>query len=71
MRDDRGTHAKVGRAMTITGHARRPFLLTLAAWAFMLTGAGGILKDVLPLATGGRAALDGLLGEGDAMLAFI
>jgi len=51
--------------------SRRPLLLTLAAWAFILTGAGGILKDVLPLATGGRPALQGLLGEGLPMLAVI
>jgi len=45
--------------------------VTLAAWAFILVGAGGILKDVFPLITGGRPALDVLLGEGVAMLAFI
>jgi hypothetical protein len=27
----------------------RPLSLTIAAWAFILVGAGGILKDVLPL----------------------
>ncbi len=51
--------------------ARRPLLLTLAAWAFILTGAGGILMNVLPLVTGGRPALEGLLGEGVPMLALI
>jgi hypothetical protein len=39
---------------------------------FILVGAGGILKDVLPLAGPDRAAtLHGLLGEGVPMLAFI
>jgi hypothetical protein len=46
--------------------------VTIAAWAFILVGAGGILKDVLPLAGPDRAAaLLGLLGEGVPMLAFI
>ena len=50
----------------------RPVSLTLAAWAFILVGAGGILKDVLPLAGPDRSsALRGLLVEGAPMLAFI
>lgn len=49
----------------------RPVRVSVAAWAFILVGAGGILKDVLPLAGGGRPALDALLVEGVPMLAFI
>jgi hypothetical protein len=50
----------------------RPLSVTLAAWAFIVVGAGGILKDVLPLGGAERAAaLDALLVEGAPMLAFI
>jgi hypothetical protein len=49
----------------------RPLPLTLAAWAFILTGAGGILKDIVPLVTGGAPARQGLLAEGASMLAVI
>jgi hypothetical protein len=50
----------------------RPLTVTLAAWAFIVVGAGGILKDVLPLGGAERAAaLDALLVEGAPMLAFI
>jgi hypothetical protein len=46
--------------------------LTLVAWAFILVGAGSILKDLLPLVGAGRsAALTGLLVEGAPMLTFI
>jgi hypothetical protein len=39
--------------------------VTLAAWVFIIVGAGGILKDVLPLLGPDRAdAFRGLAGEG-------
>jgi hypothetical protein len=51
---------------------RRPISLTIAAWLFILVGAGGILNDVLPLLAPDRsAAMSGLLAEGAAGLAFI
>jgi hypothetical protein len=51
--------------------ARRPLLLTLAAWAFILVGGGGILKDLVPLVAGGPGARAAVLGEGAPMLALI
>ena len=51
---------------------RRPLLLTLGAWAFILVGAGGILKDVLPLLGPDRAsAWAGLMVEGPVGLSLI
>jgi hypothetical protein len=51
---------------------RRPISLTLTAWVFIVVGAGGILKDVLPLLGPGRAAaLAALRFEGPAGLALI
>ena len=51
---------------------RRPLMVTLAAWVFIVVGAGGILKDVLPLLGPGRAsAWAGLMAEGPAGLSFI
>jgi hypothetical protein len=51
---------------------RRPISVTLTAWAFIVVGAGGILKDVLPLLGPGRAAaLAALRFEGAAGLALI
>lgn len=51
---------------------RRPRSITAAAWLFILVGAGGILKDVLPLAgPGGSSALKALLVEGPVGLALI
>ena len=42
--------------------AERPRAITAAAWVFIVVGAGGILKDVLPLlGPGGASALEGLL----------
>jgi len=39
--------------------------ITLAAWLFIVVGAGGILKDVLPLlGSGGPGAREALLVEG-------
>jgi len=52
--------------------AARPFSLTLAAWAFILVGAGSILKDVVPLVGPDHAsALRGLLAEGGVGLSLI
>ena len=51
---------------------RRPISLTLTAWLFIAVGAGGILKDVLPLLGPGRAAaIAALRFEGPAGLAVI
>ena len=50
----------------------RPRSLTLSAWLFIAVGAGGVLRDVLPLVgPDRRAALAALLVEGPANLAFI
>ena len=50
----------------------RPLSLTLAAWLFIVVGAGGILKDVLPLLGPGRqSAIAALRVEGPAGLALI
>ena len=50
----------------------RPRSLTLSAWLFIVVGAGGVLKDVLPLAgPDPRAALTALMVEGPAGLAVI
>ena len=52
--------------------AERPRAITAAAWVFIVVGAGGILKDVLPLlGPGGASALEGLLVEGPVGLALI
>lgn len=65
---DRGP--RDGASVPRAGH--RPVLLTLAAWAFILVGAGGILKDIVPLAGPDRsAALAALRFEGPLGLAFI
>ena len=57
--------------MSLAADRARPWSLTLAAWAFILVGAGGILKDVVPLVTGGAEARAGVLAEGVPMLALI
>ena len=50
----------------------RPVSLTLAAWVFIVVGAGGILKDLLPLLGPDRpSAVAALNGEGPASLALI
>jgi hypothetical protein len=50
----------------------RPRLIALVAWLFIVVGAGGILKDVLPLlGPGASAAREGLLVEGVSGLALI
>jgi hypothetical protein len=50
----------------------RPLSVTLAAWLFIVVGAGGILKDVLPLLGPDRAdAFRGLTGEGPLGLTLI
>jgi hypothetical protein len=50
----------------------RPLSVTLAAWLFIIVGAGGILKDVAPLLGPDRgAAFRGLASEGPLGLALI
>ena len=50
----------------------RPLSLTLSAWLFIIVGAGGILKDVLPLVGPDRqSAIAALRVEGPAGLALI
>jgi hypothetical protein len=47
------------------GETTRPRSVTVAAWLFIVVGAGGIAKDVLPLvAPGAAAAFEALLAEG-------
>jgi hypothetical protein len=53
------------------GRPRRPIVLTAAAWAFVLVGGGGILKDVLSLVVGPPDARRAVVAKGAAMLALI
>jgi hypothetical protein len=51
---------------------RRPRAIVAAAWVFIVVGAGGILKDLLPLlGSGAASAREGLLAEGLVGLALI
>jgi hypothetical protein len=57
--------------VSLAADRARPWPLTLAAWAFILVGSGGILRDVVPLVAGGAEARAGVLAEGVPMLALI
>jgi len=57
---------------TMVDDSRRPLSLTLAAWLFILVGAGGILKDLVPLVGPDRVgAVRALAFEGPFGLALI
>jgi hypothetical protein len=50
----------------------RPLPVTLAAWLFIIVGAGGVLKDLVPLLGPHRAdAMRGLAAEGALALTMI
>ena len=50
----------------------RPLSVTLAAWLFIIVGAGGVLRDVVPLLGPDRAhAIRALATEGAPGLAII
>ena len=57
---------------TVPQPTRRPRAIVAAAWVFIVVGAAGILKDLLPLlGSGAASAREGLLAEGLVGLALI